>query len=232
MEKVAILRWRADDVEPDTDALLTAADRICRAGHWATAYVEHTGDAAAFRYGEDVDGLVLSSALTVWVDQHEQVAELVDHLPATARTTPYLLTESVPLEWQSRDWVDGLRSPGVALLTAFPKIDEIDHETFYTRWHGSHSKLTFEIHPVKRYMRNVVTRRLGDGPAADAIVTEVFGADDLLDPSRFYGVGEPELPWQEAMSRISEDLVTFADMARLQTAPTEEIILASAPWER
>lgn len=232
MEKVAILRWRADDAAPDTDALLTAADRICRAGHWATAYVEHTGDAAAFRYGEDADGLVLSSGLTVWVDQHEQVAELVDHLPTAARTTPYLLTESVPLEWQARDWVDGLRSPGIALLTAFPKIDDLDHEIFYDRWHGSHSKLTFEIHPVKRYVRNVVTRRLGDGPVADAIVTEVFAAADLLDPSRFYGVGEPDLPWQEAMGKISEDLVTFADMARLQTAPTEEIILSSAPWER
>ncbi|MDE0804681.1 MAG: hypothetical protein OSA99_15335 [Acidimicrobiales bacterium] len=50
-------------------------------------------------------------------------------------------------------------------------------------------------------MRNVVTRRLDDGPVADA------------------------------MGKINEDLVTFADMARLQTAPTEEIILRSAPWE-
>jgi 7-alpha-hydroxysteroid dehydrogenase len=53
VEKLAILRWRAADDEPDTDALLTAADRLCRAGHWVTAYVEHTGDAAAFRFGDD-----------------------------------------------------------------------------------------------------------------------------------------------------------------------------------
>ena len=231
MEKLAILRWRDADDAPDTDAFLTAADRICRAGHAATAYVEHTGDAAAFRYGEDPDGLVLSSGLTVWVDQHEQTTEIVDQLPAAARTTPYLLTESVPLEWQGRDWVDGLRSPGVALLTTFPKIDAVDHETFYDRWHGSHSRLTFEIHPVKRYVRNVVTRRLGDGPVADAIVTEVFDQEDLLDPARFYGVGEPDVPWKDAMGKISEDLVTFADMGRLQTAPTEEIILRSAPRE-
>lgn len=232
MEKLAILRWRDADGAPDTDALLTAADRICRAGHWATAYVEHTGDAAAFRYGDDADGLVLSSALTVWVDAHEQVADLLDQLPGAARTTPYLLTESVPLEWATRDWVDGVRSPGVSLLTAFPKIDDIDHATFYRRWHGSHSALTFEIHPVQRYVRNVVTRALGPGPEADAIVTESFTIEDLLDPSRFYGVGEPDLPWQEAMGRINEDLVTFADMARLQTAPTEEVLLHRAPWER
>lgn len=231
MEKLAILRWRGPDDTPDTDAFLTAADRVCRAAHPATAYVEHTGEAAAFRYGDDPDGLVLSSGLTVWVDQHEQSTEIVDQLPETGRTAAYLLTESVPLEWASRDWVDGVRSPGVALLTAFPKIKEIDHETFYERWHGSHSRLTFEIHPVRRYMRNVVTRRLGDGPVADAIVTEVFTAEDLLDPSRFYGVSDPELSWQDAMGKINEDLVTFADMDRLQTAPTEEIILRSAPWE-
>ena len=231
MEKLAILRWRGADESPDTDELLTAADRVCRAGHWATAYVEHTGDAAAFRYGDDPEDLVLSSGLTVWVDQHEQSAEILDHLPTAARTTSYLLTESVPLEWQGRDWVDGLRSPGVALLTAFPKIDTVDHETFCERWHGSHSTLTFEIHPVKRYVRNVATRRFGPGPEVDAIVTEVFDQDDLLDPRRFYGVGEPELSWQDAMVKINEDLVTFADMDRLQTAPTEEIILRSAPWE-
>ena len=232
MEKLGILRWRRPDQEPDTEALLVAADRLCRAGHWVTAYVEHTGDAAGFRYGDDPGGLVLSSCLTVWVDQHEQADTVVDHLPEVARTTPYLLTESVPLAWSQREWPDGVRSPGVALLTAFPKLDAIDHETFWSRWHGSHSVLTFQIHPVKRYVRNSVARALGEGPPADALVTESFHTGDLLDPSRFYGVGEPELPWRDALGRINEDLATFCDMARLQTAPTEEILLSSAPWER
>ncbi len=232
MEKIGILRWRGADDRPDTDALLAAADRLCRAGHWVTAYAEHTGDAAAFRYGDDPDGHVLSSALTVWVDAVEQTVDVVDQLPTAARTRPYLLTESVPREWAERDWPDGIRSPGVALLTAFPKLDGIDHETFFARWHGSHSVLTFEIHPVRRYVRNSVTRALAGGPVMDAIVTEVFDPDELLDPSRFYGVGEPDLPWREAMARINEDLLTFCDMGRLQTAPTDEILLASAPWER
>lgn len=232
MEKIAVLRWRQADAAPDTDELLTAADRVCRAGHWATAHVEHTGEAAAFRYGDDPDGLVLSSALTVWMDRWEQVEEIVDHLPAAARTSSYLLTESVPLEWQHRTWVDGIRSPGVSLLTMFPMVAGIDHDTFIERWHGSHSKLTFEIHPVRRYVRNAVTRSLGRGPRADAIVTESFDIDDLMDPHRFYGVGEPEVGWRDAMERINQDLLTFADMGRLQTAPTEEILLSSAPWER
>ncbi len=232
MEKLGILRWRGPGDAPDTDALLSSADRLCRAGHWVTAYVEHTGDAAAFRYGDDPDGHLLSSALTVWVDAVEQVDEVVDQLPAAARTTPYLLTESVPREWADRQWPDGVRSPGVALLTAFPKLDTIDVDTFFARWHGSHSVLTFEIHPVRRYVRNAVVRAPRGGPPNDAVVTEVFDAADLMDPTRFYGVGEPGLPWRDAMARINEDLLTFCDMARLQTAPTEEILLSSAPWER
>ena len=232
MEKIAVLRWREPDAEPDTDALLTAADRLCRAGHWVTAYVEHTGDAAGFRFGDDPDGHVLSSALTVWIDAVEQTEEVVDQLPAGARSTPYLLAESVPLAWSDRAWPDGVRSPGASLLTMFPKLPDVDQATFFARWHGSHSKLTFEIHPVERYVRNTVVRALAAGPPADAIVTESFAVEDLLDPSRFYGVGEPALPWRDAIDRINADLVTFADMSRLQTAPTDEILLASAPWER
>ena len=233
MEKLILLRWRAPDTEPDTEELLAAADRLCRAGHWVTAYVEHTGDAAAFRYGTDDDGIVLSSAVTVWVDRVESAGAVVDHLPTTARTAGYLVTESVPREWQRRDWVDGIPSPGVSLLTTFPRLDGIDDSTLFERWHGSHSALTFAVHPVQRYVRNSVTRRLTEGaPASDAIVTESFSARDLLDPSRFYGVGEPDVGWRDAMAQIDADLRTFADMDRLQTAPTEEILLAAAPWER
>lgn len=235
MEKLHVVRWRPGDTAPDTDQVLAAADRLCRAGHWVTAYVEHTGDVAAFRFGTDADNLVLSSAVTVWVDRVEQATEVVDQLPAAARTATYLVTESVPREWADRDWLDGQRSPGVSLLTVFPRLDDLDDDTFFARWHGSHSQLTFEIHPVLRYVRNTVTRALDDGARrvpADAVVTEAFTTEDLGDPTRFYGAGEPEIGWREAMDRMNEDLVSFCDMDRLQTAPVDEVILAAAPWER
>lgn len=232
MEKLAILRWRSADASPDTDDLLAATDRLCRADHWATAFVEHTGDASGFRYGGDPDELVLSSAVTVWVDCVEAHEEVADQLPAAARTSVHLLTESVPLAWQGRDWPDGVASPGVGLLTCFPKLADVDHETFYARWHGSHTPLTFEVHPVRRYVRNVVTRSFATALDIDAIVTESFTIEDLLDFTRFYGGAEPEESWQDSMARIDADLRTFADMDRLQTAPVDEIILSSAPWER
>ena len=232
MEKIGILRWRSPDESPDSEDLLAAGDRLARAGHYTTVLTEHTGDAAAFRYGEDPDGLVLSSMASVWVDQVEQHTEVADQLPPAARTVAYLLAESIPLDWQDRDWLDGTTSPGVTILTALCRLDGLDDDTFFGRWHGSHSKLTFEIHPIKRYVRNTVVRRLGDGPFPfDAIVPEGFDPADVLDPTRFYGVGEPERGWEEAMGVINDDLVTWCDMTRLQTTPCDEHILASAPWE-
>lgn len=233
MEKIGILRWRRADDEPDTDALLAAGDRIARAGHWVTALTEHTGEASAFRFGDDPDGLVLSSAVSVWVDQVEQHAALVDHLPPAARTSAYLLAESIPLEWQGRDWLDGVRSPGVTILTALRRLPGLSDDDFFGRWHGSHSVLTFEIHPIKRYVRNTVVRPLTAGaPTFDAIVPEGFDAADVLDPTRFYGAGEPDLSWKDGLQKVNDDLATWCDMATIQTAPTDEHLLNSAPWER
>lgn len=233
MEKIGILRWRRSGDEPDTDALLAAGDRLARSGHYTTVLTEHLGAAAGFRFGDDPDGLVLSSAASVWVDAVEQVEEVVDQLPPTARTSAYLLAESIPLEHRDRHWPDGVRSPGVTVLTALCRLPDLDDDTFFARWHGSHSKLTFEIHPVRRYVRNTVVRALTPTPLPfDAIVPECFAVDDVVDPARFYGAGEPDLGWEDAMARISGDLATWCDMTRLQTAPCDEHLLHSAPWER
>lgn len=231
MEKLGILRWRRPDDEPDTDELLAAADRLVRAGHWVTVNTEHTGAAASFRWQTDPDDLVLSSALFIWVDWLEQTEEIVDQLPAAARTVPYLLAESMAKDYADRDWFDGTKSPGVSILTVFPRLAGLDDETFFARWHGSHTVLTFEIHPMQRYVRNTVVRALGPDPVdADALVPETVAIDDLLDPKRFYG-GDEALGWEAGMAKISADLDTFCDMRRLQTAPTDEWILSSAPWE-
>lgn len=232
MEKLGILRWRRDDEAPDTDELLAAADRLVRAGHWVTVNTEHTGRAESFRWQTDPDGLVLSSGVFVWVDMVEQFEDIVDQLPAAARTVPYLLAESMAKDYSDRDWLDGVQSPGVSIMTVFPRLAGLDDETFFARWHGSHTKLTFRIHPMQRYVRNTVVRALGPDPVdADALVPETVDFDDLLNPSRFYG-GDPELGWEAGMQTINDDLNTFCDMSRLQTAPTDEWILSSAPWER
>ena len=231
MEKLGILRWRTADAEPDTDALLAAADRLVRAGHWVTVNTEHTGEAAAFRFDTDPDGLVLSSGVFVWVDSLDQCPEILDQLPPAARVVPYLLAESMSKDYADRDWFDGTKSPGVSIMTVFPRLPGLDDATFYGNWHGSHTPLTFRIHPMQRYVRNTVVRALGPDPIdADALVPETVKIDELLNPEVFYG-GDPDLGWEQGMATINADLNTFCDMSRLQTAPTDEWILSSTPWE-
>ena len=81
------------------------------------------------------------------------------------------------------------RSPGVSLVTAFPKPKHLDDETFYARWHGSHTPMSLEIHPLTRYVRNSVARCLTPGaPPYRAIVSEsVESLEVAADPERFYG---------------------------------------------
>src|SRR5213083_1018342 len=49
---------------------------------------------------------------------------------------------------------DGERSPGVKQITMFDKRPDIDDVQFFSRWHGSHTPLTFEVHPVCLYVRH------------------------------------------------------------------------------
>ena len=70
----------------------------------------------------------------------------------------YLVTESVPLAYDRRTWPDGERSPGVKQITMFDKRSDIDDAQFFARWHGSHTPLTFEVHPVCLYVRHAVAR--------------------------------------------------------------------------
>jgi len=58
---------------------------------------------------------------------------------AADRVAGYLVTESVPLEYEQRNWPDGERSPGVKQITMFDKRSDIDDTQFFARWHGSHT---------------------------------------------------------------------------------------------
>ena len=48
-------------------------------------------------------------------------------------------------------------------MTTFDKPASLDDETFYARWHGSHTPLSLEIHPLTLYVRNSVVRALTPG---------------------------------------------------------------------
>jgi hypothetical protein len=144
---------------------------------------------------------------------------------AAARAAGYLVTESVPRDFDRRDWRDGVRSPGLVMISVFPQPERLSRAEFIARWHGSHTPLSLEVHPLWRYTRNVVARTLTPGaPELAGIVEEhVREAADLTDPARFYGGAERA---GTNMRRILDDAKSFLDLERVMSVVTSQYILS------
>jgi hypothetical protein len=142
------------------------------------------------------------------------------------RSAGYLVTESVPRDFDRRTWPDGTHSPGVKLVSVFEQPARLTREEFIQRWHGSHTPLSLEIHPLWRYVRNVVARPLTKGaPSYAGIVEEhLREVADLVDPNRFYG-GKDKLAVN--MKRVIDDVRSFLDLERVVNVVTRELILSS-----
>lgn len=137
----------------------------------------------------------------------------------------YRVAESIPRGY-NRSWPDGRRTPGIGLLTLFQRRRGLDDTTFLRRWHGGHTPLTFKVHPVWNYVRNVVQQPIIEGsPPFDGIVEEHFRSTaDLLDPKRFFGGPLKMVP---NMVRVASDIHGFLDQRSLETYLTAELHLRS-----
>jgi hypothetical protein len=150
---------------------------------------------------------------------------------AAAGIAGYLVTESVPLAYQDRSWPDGERSPGVKQITMFDKRPDIDDAQFFARWHGSHTPLTFEIHPVCLYVRHAVARAVTEGaPRWRGIVEEgLREVEDLTDPMRYFSAGGSPEALERNVKRVMDDVSTFLDLESVESYPTAEYTLRSLP---
>ncbi|MBW1885526.1 MAG: EthD domain-containing protein, partial [Deltaproteobacteria bacterium] len=204
------------------NALLAAAATLRRAGAreltFSVADVDDpdAGDVTQFnRMG------LLDAQLSLWVDNLDARGEIESIVAKLApRRAGYLVTESILREYDGRDWSPGHPSPGIALVTTFPKPDAIDDETFFARWHGSHGPLSLELHPLTRYVRNAVARALTPAaPPIRAIVSEsVASAAVAADVEQFYG-------GRENRERIVKDLFSFAELESMSAVVMREYIL-------
>lgn len=228
MEKLIYLTWKRpdDSIDAFRDRLVgDVGSALLKHGAMAlTVNVadlsEQIGRGASLFLGE---GKTISASVSLWLDSLDQRTALEQALRAiSARVDGYLVTESMPLRCPDRDWPDGTRSPGVTLWTAFPKPDRVSDEEFYARWHGSHTPLSFEIHPLWEYTRNAVARVLTPGaPPYRAIVEERFRTlEELVDPMKFFGSAEN-------VQRVLTDIATFSDLEAMNTAPMSEWIVKS-----
>ena len=228
MEKLVYLLWKreVEDIGRFRDALLEQrAPRLLEQGALALTInvsdlLDTVGRKSPLVIGE---GRSLSACLSLWLDCLDTRGSIEAELRTIApRLAGYLVTESVPMRCPDRDWPDGTRSPGVTLWTAFPKPERVTDEQFYAHWHGSHTPLSFEIHPLWEYVRNAVARPLTAGaPPYRAIVEERFRTlEDLIDPMRFFGSAEN-------IQRVLTDIGAFSDLDQMNTAPMSEWIIKS-----
>jgi hypothetical protein len=168
----------------------------------------------------------LCGSLSLWVNRVEDAALIFDALAfmPTMRTL-YSVVESVPREYPTITWMAGQPSPGVTLLAVFRKKAGLTTDEFLDRWMG-HSALSLKIHPLSRYHRNFVVRRLaGTGEELHGIVEERVGSIEDLAPERFY-IGGPEM-----QAWASADIATFIDVRNsMRCNLTQEFILKLPPW--
>jgi hypothetical protein len=178
------------------------------------------------------DGDRVGATVGFWLGSLDDRGPYEEILSGAAdRIAGYLVTESVPLAYARRTWPDGERSPGVKQITMFDKRADIDDTQFFARWHGSHTPLTFEVHPVCLYVRHAVARAITEGaPPWRGIVEEgLRDVEDLTDPMRYFSAdGSPEV-LEQNVKRVMDDVATFLDLESVESYPTAEYILRSLP---
>lgn len=228
MEKLVYLCWKRPELTIEAFRnrwLESTADAVVAAGaRNVTLNVADLGDRIAGSPLVLGEGASWSACVSFWLDSLDARAAAEQAFAGDcARISPYLVTESAPKRWEGRDWPDRTRSPGVTLVTAFPKPDRLDDDQFYAYWHGSHTPLSFEIHPFRQYIRNAVARRLGPGdPAYRGIVEErVAELEDALDMRRFFRGSF------ENMKKGMADVDSFLDRSQISATLMSEYILAS-----
>jgi hypothetical protein len=178
------------------------------------------------------DGPRVDATVGLWLGSIDHRGEYEDILGAAAgRVAGYLVTESVPLEYEGRTWPDGERSPGVKQITMFDKRADIDDIQFFARWHGSHTPLTFDVHPVCLYVRHAVARAVTeDAPPWRGIVEEgLREVEDLTEPMRYFRAGGSRDVLERNVKRVMDDVATFLDLESVESYPTAEYILRSLP---
>ena len=230
MEKLVYLLWR--DASEGADAFarrLVGSTGPKLVGDGARSVTVNAADAEA-DLGKTVpirdSAPEFAGVVSFWlgcVDDHPAYEPVLRE--SAARVAGYLVTESVPRDFDARAWPDGVCSPGVKLISVFEQPARLTREEFIARWHGSHTPLTLEIHPLWRYVRNVVARPLTAGaPNFAGIVEEhVRELADLTDPARFYG-GKENMAAN--MRRVLDDARSFLDLERVASVVTSETILS------
>lgn len=180
------------------------------------------------------DELPIRLAVSIWLDTIDNRAAIEAALaPFGVRRAGYLVTESLcedygtTPDWpKPRDWPDGDRSPGIAVLTVFDKKVSLDDDIFYAHWYGHQTPMSAAMQPRVRYVRNAVVRGVTPGaPPLRAIVEEAWPTvAHLTDLNIFFGATNNE-EMGENIRVMLDSMKVFADASTLRTFTMSEYLL-------
>ncbi len=159
-------------------------------------------------------------------DQSEDPSRYTEVLLEEAPSVSgYEVEEAYPVSYE-KTWPDGEPTPSPILLTMLRKKPGITTEEYIRRWHGGHTPLSLEIHPLWYYQRNVVRKPVTEGAEpSDGIVLEACPTrGDLLNPAKFFGGPLRMLP---NMLRVANDIKGFLDLKRTENFYATEYHLRS-----
>lgn len=165
------------------------------------------------------------ASFCVW-DDASDAERFSEALHGAAKSVSgYEVEESTPVSY-AKSWEDGEATPSPILLTLLHKKPGLSFDEYLRRWHGGHTPLSLEIHPLCYYVRNVVRGAITTGaPPCDGIVEEAcLTRADLLNPAQFFGGALRMVP---NMLRVAKDIKSFLDLSKVEVFYATEYHLRS-----
>jgi hypothetical protein len=185
-------------------------------------------DGKVLRVGANPDGSLLAATVSLWLESYDERGPHEAAIDAAgAQAFGWIVAESQARSYgEHRTWPDGERSPGLSIATFFDKKDGLADDDYYRIWHGEHTPLSFDIHPIWLYVRNQALRSITPGaPSVRGIVYESVPTDaDMLDFTRFFGCADDPGRLMDQIKRVDDHMETFGNTATLQCTPMREWI--------
>lgn len=160
-----------------------------------------------------------------WLDSAATQAQAVTDViaAACARTSAYLVTESMPIVNTTQTVALSERTPGfsqVAILQRPPRLSESD---WLSVWQGSHTQIAIDTQSTFEYIQNVVARPVTyASPSYHAFVEECFPLAALSDPHAFYDAQGDAKKFEKHLKIMMDSCARFIDFDKIDVILTSQ----------
>ncbi len=232
MEKVIYLLWQpaASDAEAWGRRLRETLPGVLRA-HAVRSARLNLDDAAvvpAKNLRQQHMEVPPQALLQVWIDSANDPlrapldAEIARHC---ARSSAYLVTESVPLRNAQHPPRVGERTAGFAQIALLQRPPRIEAALWRQHWQQVQTSVAIETQSTFEYVQNAVVRVLSDGaPPLDAIVEECFPTVAMTDPLAFFDAPGDQGKFERNLARMMDSVNRFLDLP-IDCVPTSQYVL-------